>query len=64
MNTLISGVVILISKEVWKQTDGFSNGFLGVDNDIDRKIRELGYESYIMDGVYCYPKESNLIPIL
>jgi GT2 family glycosyltransferase len=51
---LISGVVILISKAVWKQTPGFANGFLGVDNDIDRKIRELGYRSYIMDGVYCY----------
>jgi GT2 family glycosyltransferase len=76
--TVMSGVVILISKEVWKQTDGFCDGFLGVDNDIDRKIRALGYKSYIMDGVYCYhwyradgnpiqgrgyPKESNLPPI-
>lgn len=76
--TLISGVVILISKEVWKQTKGFSDGFLGVDKDIDNKIRELGYKAYIMDGVYCYhwyradgtpmqgygyPKESNLPPI-
>jgi len=74
----ISGVVILISKAVWKQTGGFSDGFLGVDNDIDNKIRDLGYKSYIMDGVYCYhwyradgiplqgygyPKESNLPPI-
>ncbi|PAX60499.1 hypothetical protein [Brunnivagina elsteri] len=51
---LISGVVILISKDVWKKTSGFADGFLGVDNDIDRKIRELGYKSYIIDGVYCY----------
>jgi hypothetical protein len=51
---LISGVVILISKEIWKQTSGFASGFLGVDNDIDQKIRDLGYQSYIMDGVYCY----------
>lgn len=51
---LISGLVILISKKIWKQTSGFANGFLGVDNDIDKKIRELGYKSYIMDGVYCY----------
>jgi GT2 family glycosyltransferase len=51
---LMSGVVILISKEVWKKTSGFTDGFLSVDNDIDRKIRELGYKSYIMDGVYCY----------
>jgi hypothetical protein len=75
---LISGVVILISKETWKQTSGFSDGFLGVDKDIDSKIRELGYNSYIMDGVYCYhwyradgtllqgygySQESNLPPI-
>lgn len=51
---VISGVVILISKEVWKQTSGFIDGFLGVDNDIDRQVRALGYKSYIMDGVYCY----------
>jgi GT2 family glycosyltransferase len=51
---LISGVVILISKAVWQQTSGFANGFLGVDNDIDLKIRQLGYKSYIMDGVYAY----------
>jgi GT2 family glycosyltransferase len=51
---LISGIVILISKEVWKKTSKFTHGFLGVDNDIDRKVRELGYKSYIMDGVYCY----------
>lgn len=51
---LISGVVILIAKDVWKQTSGFADGFLGVDNDIDRQVRQLGYQSYIMDGVYCY----------
>jgi len=51
---LISGVVILISKEVWKKTVGFTDGFLGVDRDIDQKVRDLGYKTYIMDGVYCY----------
>ncbi len=51
---VISGVVMLISKDVWQQTDGFADGFLGVDNDIDRKVRALGYKTYIMDGVYCY----------
>ena len=51
---LISGIVILISKEVWKKTNGFIDGFLGVDNNIDQQIRALGYKSYIMDGVYCY----------
>jgi GT2 family glycosyltransferase len=50
----LSGVVMLMSKKVWTETQGFADGFLGVDNDIDRQIRELGYKSYIMDGVYCY----------
>ena len=76
--SLISGVVILVSKETWKQAGGFSDGFLGVDNDIDKKVRELGYKTYIMEGVYCYhwyradgipmqgygyTEESNLPPI-
>lgn len=75
---VLSGVVILISKKVWQQTRGFADGFLTVDNDMDRQIRELGYHSYIMEGVYCYhwyradgipmqgygyPTESNLPPI-
>ena len=75
---LMSGIVILISKKVWKKTNGFIDGFLGVDNNIDQQIRALGYKSYIMDGVYCYhwyradgipiqgigyPKESNLTAI-
>ena len=51
---LISGVVILISKEIWKKTVGFTDGFWGVDRDIDQKVRDLGYKTYIMDGVYCY----------
>ncbi len=51
---LISGVVILISKEVWAKTQGFIDGFLGVDNNIDQQVRSLGYKTYIMDGLYCY----------
>jgi hypothetical protein len=51
---LMSGVVIFISKEVWMKTEGFMDGFLGVDNNIDQQIRGLGYKTYIMDGVYCY----------
>jgi len=53
-NRLISGVVLLLSKEVWKKTTGFADGFLKVDIDIDRQIRELGFKTFIMDGVYCY----------
>lgn len=50
----ISGVIVLISKKVWKQTKGFMNGFLSVDNEMDYQLRRLGYKNYIMAGVYCY----------
>lgn len=50
----ISGVVLLLPKSVWQQTPGFMDGFLSVDNDIDYKIRSLGYHTAIMTGVYVY----------
>jgi len=50
----ISGVVMLLSKKVWQQTAGFTDGFLKVDIDMDRQVRALGYTTFIMDGVYCY----------
>ncbi|NTV97774.1 MAG: hypothetical protein HGA70_01235 [Chlorobiaceae bacterium] len=51
---LISGVVMLTSKKVWQQCGGFRDGFLGVDNDYDRKVRSVGYDTCIMDGFYVY----------
>ena len=50
----LSGIVMLLSREVWSLTSGFKNGFLGVDNDIDFKIRQLGYQTAILDGLYMY----------
>lgn len=50
----ISGVVLLISKKAWKCTEGFIDGFLGVDNQIDYAIRRVGYKTCIMCGVYVY----------
>ena len=51
---LLSGVVILISKKVWKDIGGCKSGFLSVDNDIHQRCLNKGYEAYIMDGVYTY----------
>lgn len=51
---LISGIVMLFPKKVWEEVGGFSNGFLGVDNDFDKRVRAAGYNTYIMDGVYTY----------
>lgn len=50
----ISGIMLLLPRKVWAETSGFKDGFLGVDNDIDLKIRQLGYQTAILDGVYMY----------
>jgi len=50
----ISGVVLLLPKRVWKQTEGFINGFLSVDNHIDYAIRRAGFRTCIMEGLYVY----------
>jgi GT2 family glycosyltransferase len=74
----ISGIVMLTPKRVWEQCGGFKEGFLGVDNDYDRKVRKCGYDTCIMDGLYVYhwyradglplqgygyPAETNLAPV-
>ena len=50
----ISGVVMLISKKAWSKTKGFADGFLGVDNNMDYQLRNIGYRTCIMLGVYVY----------
>ena len=50
---LMSGVVMLTRKSVWKQI-GFAPGFLGVDGAYHRGCLRLGYEVYLMRGVYVY----------
>ena len=51
---LISGIVMLTSKKAWKETGGFKDGFLGVDNDYDLQVRKAGYKTVILDGLYVY----------
>ena len=52
--SLMSGVVILLSKKTWLELGGFADGFLGVDNAIHQAARDHGYPVYLMEGVYVY----------
>ncbi len=49
----VSGVVILIKKQVWNDYR-FDNGFLAVDNKMCWKLIDAGKKVYIMEGVYVY----------
>jgi len=48
----LSGVLILLSKKLWKEVGGFSEGALGVDNSIHIRAREHSKKVYLMEGVY------------
>ena len=52
--SLMSGVVILLSKQTWHMLGGFQEGFLGVDNAIHQAARDRGCRVYLMEGVYVY----------
>jgi len=49
-----SGFFMLTHKQAWKDTGGFRDGFLGVDNQYYKKLIETGYETYVMPGIYMY----------
>lgn len=63
----VSGVLLLISKKTWRSVGGFCDGFLGVDNDIDKKVRKVGLKVYIAEGLYVYhwyrASQGTLLPI-
>lgn len=51
----LSGVLILISKKLWKDIGGFKeDGMLGIDNDFYFKAVSQNRIIYRMDGVYLY----------
>ena len=50
-------LLALTSFDVWKKCGGFvktEHGMLGVDNEYDKSVRNAGYVTYIMQGVYLY----------
>ncbi len=54
-NFVLGGVLIMISKKVWRKLGGFkTEGMLGVDNDIHWKAQAAGEKVYLMTGVYLY----------
>ena len=55
----MGGVMILISKRVWRAIGGFKDGMLGVDNDIHWKAIGHGEKVYMMEGVYLFHKYRN-----
>ena len=50
---LLSGVLILVKKSVWKKVGGFKEGeMLSVDNDIHQKVKLAGEKVGLMKGIY------------
>jgi glycosyltransferase involved in cell wall biosynthesis len=52
---LLSGVLFLLKKSLWKKVGGFpETGMLGVDNEIHRRVAATGEAVMLMRGVYVY----------
>jgi len=51
---VLSGVLILIRKDVWRKIGGFIDGMLGVDNALHWACQKHGEPVYLMLGVYVY----------
>lgn len=49
----ISGVLLLLCKDIWEKVGGFKeNGMLSVDNNIHMKVRNFGGKVGLMKGIY------------
>lgn len=51
---LLSGVMMLVRKDLWKEVGGFKDGMLSVDNDFHVKCIDKKQPVYLMMGVYIY----------
>ena len=51
---LISGMLMLVRKDLWRQVGGFKNGMLSVDNDFHAKCIDNNEKLLLMKGVYIY----------
>lgn len=49
---VISGMMMLFPKKLWKQVGGFKDGILSVDNDFSRKVVRHGHKVWIVNNVY------------
>ncbi len=50
----LSGFFILTNKRVWELTGGFSEKYLGMDNDYHAAVKAGGFKIYRMEDLYCY----------
>lgn len=48
------GIMILLSKEAWQETEGFRSGIFKIDHWLFHALREVGRRIYLMHGVYVY----------
>lgn len=53
-NAPLSGVLMLINKDAWKQAGGFREGCLGVDNYIHQDCLDAGIKVGLMQDFYIY----------
>lgn len=54
MNAPLSGVLMMINKDVWKLVGGFKEGCLGVDNEIHKSCLSHGIRVGLMKDFYIY----------
>lgn len=53
-NSLISGMFLLIRKDLWREVGGFKSGMLSVDNDFHQKCIDKNEKLLLLKGVYIY----------
>ena len=51
---LISGMFLLVRKDLWREVGGFKSGMLSVDNDFHAKCIDINEKLLLMKGVYIY----------
>ena len=51
---LFSGFMIVTHKKAWEKVGGFKNGFLGVDNEYCKSLKNNGFDLYTLPGLYMY----------
>lgn len=59
---LISGFFFCVHIKRFLDAGGAPDGFLGVDNEIHKRLHEAGYPAYVIEGMLCWHRAWNLEP--